>query len=637
MAVLVDEHKQWLDGNLPIVNGKVFVGTQGNNPTTGYPDAPVNLITIYSDRELTTAITNPQATDADGRTVNKIWIPDVEYSLVVWDSDDVQKYISLNEGKTGSYEFGSVTELIAQEGSEDGQIAYLKGYYAVGDGGQGEIYWDATSTETADNGMIFQVTGVTTGRWKRPEDEVITFKKYGAKGDDSFDDTAYIQAAINKHITLTGGGLFPDDGTYKITDELSIPYSARWLMEGESRGGVIIKQYTLNKPIFRFTTANTHSWSIKSMTLNYNTQQTSTQTDSVPIYFPVDSGSPGAGYYNFIIDDLYIDNCYRCIAHDSISKAAVWGGVIDNLVVGENVTGSAVYFGETSSLGLPSNHFGKIYILSNSMEAGENIFDLVGCKNTTMNNIEVNTVTNGCRIINASEGTSIDINSFKVEGGTYSTTGARLFDCVDSFINIGTLRLTTLTFNPGASNDVSILGHSAGTGKYQIKSLSIESITITSGVVYVAQGASSGGNYLRGAMIDYFDPADVITNMHLTDLPASSGADGVMVKNWMEPRISGDKGDADYTVNIGDSTIIRYDTALTALRTVTLQSLSGSAEGSVFNGLSYTVLRSGAGAFDLDIKSSGGAVIDTIPSGNTGAITFAYRRFAWEITSRYLV
>jgi len=169
MSVLLNEHKQWLDGNLPIVNGKVFVGTQGNNPTTGYPDAPVNLITIYSDRELTTAIANPQATDADGRTVNKIWIPDVEYSLVVWDSDDVQKYISLNEGKTGSYEFGSVTELIAQEGSEDGQIAYLKGYYAVGDGGGGPMYWDATSTETADDGMIFQVTGVTTGRWKRPD------------------------------------------------------------------------------------------------------------------------------------------------------------------------------------------------------------------------------------------------------------------------------------------------------------------------------------------------------------------------------------------------------------------------------------------------------------------------------------
>lgn len=101
MSVLLNEHKQWLDGNLPIVNGKVFVGTQGNNPTTGYPDAPVNLITIYSDRELTTPITNPQPTDADGRTVNKIWIPGTEYSLVVWDSDGVQKYIELDVGFAG--------------------------------------------------------------------------------------------------------------------------------------------------------------------------------------------------------------------------------------------------------------------------------------------------------------------------------------------------------------------------------------------------------------------------------------------------------------------------------------------------------------------------------------------------------
>ncbi len=94
MPSLIDEQTQFIDEttNTPIVGGSVYIGTQNLNPKT-------NTITIYSDRDLTTAITNPQTTDSAGRTTNKIWVPG-KYSIQVDDSSGTQKYQSLDAGDT---------------------------------------------------------------------------------------------------------------------------------------------------------------------------------------------------------------------------------------------------------------------------------------------------------------------------------------------------------------------------------------------------------------------------------------------------------------------------------------------------------------------------------------------------------
>lgn len=93
MAALINEGTQFLDVNgRPIVNGYVYIGEAGQDPK-------INKITIYSDRQLSTVIANPQRTDAYGRTVNKIWIED-RYSLKVEDANNVQKYQDLERGET---------------------------------------------------------------------------------------------------------------------------------------------------------------------------------------------------------------------------------------------------------------------------------------------------------------------------------------------------------------------------------------------------------------------------------------------------------------------------------------------------------------------------------------------------------
>lgn len=93
MAAVIDENTQFIDEltSKPINNGYIYIGTVGL-------DAKLNPITIYSDRGLTTPITNPQRTDSAGRSVNKIWVPD-RYSIKVEDEDNLQKLNDLQAGE----------------------------------------------------------------------------------------------------------------------------------------------------------------------------------------------------------------------------------------------------------------------------------------------------------------------------------------------------------------------------------------------------------------------------------------------------------------------------------------------------------------------------------------------------------
>lgn len=93
MAAVLDEHTQFTDSDgKPLVNGNVYFGTVNADPVA-------NPITIYSDRDLTTVLANPQPLDAYGRAENKVWL-DGRYSIQVNDSDDVQVYQSLDNGES---------------------------------------------------------------------------------------------------------------------------------------------------------------------------------------------------------------------------------------------------------------------------------------------------------------------------------------------------------------------------------------------------------------------------------------------------------------------------------------------------------------------------------------------------------
>lgn len=115
MPSLIDENTQFVDTDgKPIVGGSIYIGTQNADPVA-------NPITIYSDRDLTVSITNPQTTDANGRATNKIWVPG-KYSIQVNNSAAVQKYQELDAGElsqTGISQLVNVqgTNTITADGS----------------------------------------------------------------------------------------------------------------------------------------------------------------------------------------------------------------------------------------------------------------------------------------------------------------------------------------------------------------------------------------------------------------------------------------------------------------------------------------------------------------------------------------
>ena len=75
------------------------------------------------------------------------------------------------------------------------QIAYIRGYSADGDGGEGHFHWDDTSKETDNGGTVLEPNAGGTGRWKRQFSGAVNVLWFGAKGDGSTDDLAAFEAA----------------------------------------------------------------------------------------------------------------------------------------------------------------------------------------------------------------------------------------------------------------------------------------------------------------------------------------------------------------------------------------------------------------------------------------------------------
>jgi hypothetical protein len=103
----------------------------------------------------------------------------------------------------------------------------LLGYYAPGDGGGGEFFWDASSTELDNGGTIIMPTSTPAkGRWQRVAEGPLSVKWLGAKGDGTTDDTAAIQAAINaltsKALGSQAGIVLLPPGSYLVTSTLLI-------------------------------------------------------------------------------------------------------------------------------------------------------------------------------------------------------------------------------------------------------------------------------------------------------------------------------------------------------------------------------------------------------------------------------
>lgn len=122
MTVQFDEFPQWTDSSgTPLTSGKIYIGTVNLAPKT-------NTISIFSDRDLTVSLSNPQTLDSFGKATTRIFIPG-KYSYLVEDSAEVQVELELDAGAqtdTGTTALDSVlgTNTITASGTATTVTAY---------------------------------------------------------------------------------------------------------------------------------------------------------------------------------------------------------------------------------------------------------------------------------------------------------------------------------------------------------------------------------------------------------------------------------------------------------------------------------------------------------------------------------
>lgn len=139
-------------------------------------------------------------------------------------------------------------------------VQALNGHSSVGDGGEGQVFWNPTDTRASDGGTIQQVVSIATGRWNRQVDTAtgLNAKWFGAKGDGATDDTAafrLLSLAARSYTSVSsvdaGNGtsfrVWIPKGEYVLSDEIGFTD----YIDVEGDYGAMIRQTDSTKTCFR--------------------------------------------------------------------------------------------------------------------------------------------------------------------------------------------------------------------------------------------------------------------------------------------------------------------------------------------------------------------------------------------------
>jgi hypothetical protein len=498
--------------------------------------------------------------------------------------------------------------------------------------GEGSSPMGVANTGTAGNILVDQGAGVDP-KFQGGAGVILT----GADPTGVADSTAAIQAAVNV-VVPNGYNLIIPAGTYKLTAAINIPFGAGWRISGAARGGTsgggtTLLQYTNNTPIFKFATASPassvgpYSWSITDLHFSYNTQQTSANTNGVPIFFTTANNT----YFNCEISRNTFDNDFQGIAEDPAVLTSVWGCAIrDNVYSGDN-TGSFIQLNNTGS-GQPNISIDGLFVSAQAIVAGQSIINVGNNDSGYYNHIEVVSLANGENIMSLSG--SGTIGSVKCEVCTWNA-GNTAFQFPNAHFTIGSISLDTTTINASAGSAVGIdISAGGATSTINIGNTNLSFASIA-GTFYLANIGNGEPNF----MLRFINsPQGLLgtANAYLVNVPASLSDMGVSVDDWQQLRLTGDNANNNVIWSAGQPNIIFYTTPFTANHTVQVSDNDEAfANTNMYNGLPLCVLRSSAatGAFTLNILNNNGTIIGSFGASTYGKICLMWNRTnGWQIT-----
>jgi hypothetical protein len=214
----------------------------------------------------------------------------------------------------------SIAALIAMTGMTNGQSTLVDGYYAPGDMGGGSFVYANPSTIATNLGLVFN-SSVAGGQWIRVFKGDTSIRWFGAKGDNSTDDSAAFTNAMDVVVSLTGHKIYVPAGKYIISQTLQMPTTIGLTIEGEDsnqadslgstvrytgvpvaprNGAAQILMNTANTPIIQFNGASYGG--LVNLVLGYVTIPAATDTNAKAIVM-------GSNTALTTIQNVLITNC----------------------------------------------------------------------------------------------------------------------------------------------------------------------------------------------------------------------------------------------------------------------------------------------------------------------------------------
>jgi hypothetical protein len=488
---------------------------------------------------------------------------------------------------------------------------YVAGYNSVGDGGEGYMDWNATSSTSDNTCTIFQPSSLpSTGRWYR---EGYLKGRYtpamcGSYADGTHDDAAPIRAGMLALSQLTGGGTLQlnCNTTYNLATDA-----------GNSFRSIIYPYSNVN-------IVGCGPSSILKVAAGMNNSST-----GYFVIYPQDSSSShplnNVQFREFKIDDNGTNNsCANTCYYNNVNIGAAYGDgiLIDGVTVVNNPGSQDFSFGTNSSFPTLEN----IRIV-NSRD--ENSCDLVNTACTDFSAIylvAVNGVVANNTFYEPSQSTKA--TAIELHGFDLTATGNTAWE-YNIGINIGA--------QGGTSNGISIVGNSfinvyTGMRAYANSGNVIANISFTGNTVVMADETKGPAVDLDQDVVSGSSAQEItISGNTFTSSQATGTANiwgGIRLGMWTQQNILGNtfrtfSGPAIYIgsgvtnnslLNISDNTIQDVGSTSTAASKVAIQ-LNGAVNAASIN-VHGNVIQSDTGYATTGIGGSVGAQVASLVYGN---------------------
>lgn len=515
-----------------------------------------------------------------------------------------------------------------------GQVIVVGGYYSNGDGGGGQFWYDGSDTTSSDDGGSVIVSTSGGLRYKRIFNGAVTPLQFGAYGNGTSNDATAWTAAIlyaKRGSTNSNLGLRTVDGLglrYRLTARIG-----SLATDGYGVGVAIVNasfvQATANTPILAWDITSTTNlvtgdsgWTFQNLSFNWANQPAPGESNAVAFYLAAPNITNAARDYSMIYNstlrDLTFVNAHT--GFRSYGKVAIWGCEFSNIrwyggCVGPLIDWSQPRQCQTSS---PGNQFRLIYARVDGFtdaSAGGTFMALNTQRDCLIDGVEINLArTNITTYLRIDQPQNLSIRNIRLEAN--STTAPGWAPNYDGFISlpgaIAAVRIEGLSFQNITVNGNGYLVRfpSASTAvESSVTGLSLDTVTVASGALWGIASTASGAS---GEMSPIVQLSCSGTIGQIFPYDTSGTIWGI--RRATRFRTSSDRGDASVTLVPGvDAGIQRFNTALTANRTVTL---GGSfTAGTVANGDEFVIVRNDTASFTLNV---GGLV--TFASGQSGTV-----------------